>query len=95
MARTMGDANPMHHDEAFATPSRFGGLIACGPHISGLHRCMLPTWFSAKCAVMVIGYGSSDRLKAAPVLVAKYFRQPVDMATATWNGEIVAQSGAR
>jgi 3-hydroxybutyryl-CoA dehydratase len=39
----LGDRNPLHNDAAAAATSRFGGLIACGPHISGIHACMLPT----------------------------------------------------
>ncbi len=29
-ARDVGDHNPMHHDDAFAQDTRFGGLIASG-----------------------------------------------------------------
>jgi acyl dehydratase len=42
-ARFLDDRNPVHNDHAAATASRFGRLIACGPHISGIHACMLPT----------------------------------------------------
>jgi 3-hydroxybutyryl-CoA dehydratase len=48
----MGDANPLHNDENYARSTRLGGLIACGPHISGLHACMLPTWLSNRCVVL-------------------------------------------
>jgi 3-hydroxybutyryl-CoA dehydratase len=42
-AQFLDDQNPIHNDPAHAATSRFGGLIACGPHISGIHACMLPT----------------------------------------------------
>jgi acyl dehydratase len=42
-ARFLGDRNPLHNDVEAARAGRFGRLIACGPHISGLHACLLPT----------------------------------------------------
>jgi acyl dehydratase len=55
-ARFMNDRNPLHNDVGFAASTRFGALIACGPHISGLHSCMLPTWFSQQCAVLGVEF---------------------------------------
>ncbi len=35
-ASMVGDPSPLHHDEAFARDTRFGGLIASGAQISAL-----------------------------------------------------------
>ncbi len=55
-ARFLNDRNPLHNDVEFAKATRFGALIACGPHISGIHCCMLPTWFSQRCAVLGVDF---------------------------------------
>ena len=46
-AQMLGDRNPLHHDSEVAAESRFGSLIACGPHAAGLHACMLPSFVSS------------------------------------------------
>lgn len=43
----LGDRNPIHNDPNAPATKRFGGLIACGPHVSGIHACMLPTHCTA------------------------------------------------
>jgi 3-hydroxybutyryl-CoA dehydratase len=48
-ART-GDFNPLHHDDAIAKRSPFGGLIVSGPHVSALLMGLTATHFSKRCS---------------------------------------------
>ncbi len=45
-ADVVGDTNPLHHDEAVAARSRFGGLIASGTHSSALLLGLTASHFS-------------------------------------------------
>lgn len=47
-AKASGDPNPLHHDAAAAGRSRFGGLIASGPHTSSLMMGLCATWFTER-----------------------------------------------
>ena len=45
-ATSCGDLNPLHHDAAFANTTRFGGIIACGPHYLSLLMGLMATHYS-------------------------------------------------
>jgi acyl dehydratase len=45
-AHSVGDSNPLHHDEAVAARSRFGRLIASGTHSASLLMALTASHFS-------------------------------------------------
>ncbi|RQH04722.1 MaoC family dehydratase [Paraburkholderia dinghuensis] len=45
-ARLVNDLNPLHHDDAYAEESRFGGLIASGTQPSAHFMALLATHYS-------------------------------------------------
>jgi acyl dehydratase len=45
-AKACGDMNPLHHDRSYAEKTRFGGLIASGPHLSSMLMGMLASHFT-------------------------------------------------
>jgi acyl dehydratase len=45
-ATLVNDLNPLHHDDAYAAQSRFGGLIASGTQPTAHFMAMLATHFS-------------------------------------------------
>jgi acyl dehydratase len=51
-ATLCGDTNPLHHDEAYARRTRFGGVIACGPQITSLMMGLTATHFSQTTAML-------------------------------------------
>src|SRR6266852_5651645 len=51
-ARLSGDLNPLHHDEAFARQTRFGGVIVSGPQLISLMMGLTATYFSRETAML-------------------------------------------
>jgi acyl dehydratase len=47
-AASVEDFNPLHHDEATATRSRFGALTASGTHTASLLMALTATHFSQR-----------------------------------------------
>jgi len=45
-ASSVGDTNPLHHDQELAARSRFGGLIASGTHSASLLMALTASHFS-------------------------------------------------
>src|SRR4030095_12677786 len=51
-AREVGDENPVHHDADFAAGTRFGRLIASGPHTTALLLALTGKHFSMRGAML-------------------------------------------
>ena len=51
-ARDVGDDNPVHHDPQFAASTRFGRLIASGPHTTALLLALTAAHFSKRGAML-------------------------------------------
>jgi len=47
-AHLVGDLNPLHHDRLAAAASRFGGIIASGPHCASILLSQAANYFSRK-----------------------------------------------
>jgi acyl dehydratase len=62
-ATLAGDHNPLHHDQAYASRSRFGGLIASGTHFGALLMGMVGTHLSS--GTMALGVEFSLRCRKA------------------------------
>ena len=66
-AEVAGDANPLHHDAAYASASPIGGLIASGTQTVSAMMGAFATWFTRRddgIARDALGMGFSFRLRA-------------------------------
>jgi acyl dehydratase len=52
VARALGDHNPLHHDPAHAATTRFGRLLASGPHTTAQLMALTATHFSRRGAMI-------------------------------------------
>ena len=51
-ANSAGDNNPIHYDPAFAAATRFGRLLASGPHTTALLLALTASHFSTRGAML-------------------------------------------
>ena len=93
-ARICGDSNPFHHDQDYAEKSRFGGIIASGPHLTSLWMGMVAGHFARNTAALGLEYSFRFR-KAVPA------DEPMTLAweviaveqKASLGGELVSLEG--
>ena len=82
-ATLVNDLNPLHHDEAYAAQSRFGGLIASGTQPTAHFMALLATHFSTY--AQPLGLDCTVKPRVAKLTVAKKstYRVTVTANTAT------------
>lgn len=51
-ARMCGDMNPLHHSEEYAHGTRFGRIVACGPHTASLMMGLTASHYSKETAML-------------------------------------------
>lgn len=101
-ARFMGDGNPIHNDPSAPATIRFGGLIACGPHVSGIHACMLPSHCTSLGldvlgTVFTVRYTAPFRANVVHDLswvVGTVVPHRSGGSLVNWNGQVVDRQGA-
>src|SRR5215472_3024869 len=93
-ARMCGDHNPLHHDEAYARGTRFGGIIACGPHLISLITGLLVTYFTQNSAMLGLEF-TFHFLKAvmAEETIEMEWEVVGKESKASLGGEIVSLKG--
>jgi len=55
-ASLCGDFNPLHHDADAAARTRFGGIVACGPHTMSVFSALVASHFSPLSAMVGLDF---------------------------------------
>lgn len=100
-ARQVGDENPLHHDADFAAGTRFGRIIASGPHITALFMAMVATYFSQKGPMLGLDFNmrfsapayADDTLTMTWHIVAVDYKPTLNGDLVTLEGTVINQDG--
>jgi len=94
-ARSIGDLNPLHHDRVAAEASRFGGIIASGPHYASILLARVAMHFSRSTSMVGLEFSLKFHAPARPGDVLRFRWEVIDVA---WNeklkGDIVSLAGS-
>jgi predicted Fe-S protein YdhL (DUF1289 family) len=93
-ATLVNDTNPLHHDDAYARASRFGGLIASGTQPTAHLMAMLAAHFSTYAQPLGLEFGIrlTRAVKADDVLTL-YWRVTEARWKASLKGDLVKLEG--
>lgn len=100
-ATLVNDLNPLHHDDAYAAQSRFGGLIASGTQPTAHFMALLATHFSQSRQPLGLEFDiklkravhAGDTLTLSWRVTAAYWKPSLNGDLATLDGEAVNQRG--
>jgi 3-hydroxybutyryl-CoA dehydratase len=93
-AHLIGDLNPLHHDRLVAATSRFGGIIASGPHCASILLAQAANYFSRSTSMVGLEFSLKFQSPARPGDVLRFHWEVVDVV---WNeklrGDVVSLAG--
>ena len=94
-AHLIGDLNSLHHDRMAATASRFGGIIASGPHCASILLSQVANHFSRSTSMVGLEFSLKFQAPARPGEILRFRWEVIDVA---WNeklrGDIVSLAGS-
>jgi len=94
-ARLIGDLNPLHHDRPAAEASRFGGIIASGPHCASILLAQAANYFSGSTSMVGLEFSLKFLGPARPADVLRFRWEVMDVVwSEKLGGDIVSLAGS-